>query len=128
MSLTGADHPTWVTPAHLAAADDRCMADPHSQPPGSYEIRVRGHLGPTLLHAFDGLQAETRGGDTILTGALPDQAALHGVLTRVEALGIELLELRRLPSSEPSQITNRGWCRLTQTAASLHPEDGNQGA
>ena len=60
-----------------------------------YEIRVRGLLSPTLLEAFPGLQAEAQRGDTVLAGAMPDQAALHGVLAQVEALGLELLEVRR---------------------------------
>lgn len=62
-----------------------------------YEIRVRGHLGATMLRAFPALHAQTRGGDTVLTGRLPDQAALYGVIAKVEALGLELLDLRRLP-------------------------------
>ena len=60
-----------------------------------YEIRVRGKLGEMLLGAFPGLRAQTHRAETVLTGALPDQAALHGVLAQVEALGLELLELRR---------------------------------
>jgi hypothetical protein len=67
------------------------------QPPATYEIRVRGHLGTTMLRAFPALHAETRDGDTLLRGVVADQAALHGVLTQIEALGLELLELRRLP-------------------------------
>jgi hypothetical protein len=63
--------------------------------PPRYEICVRGLLGDTLLAAFPGLDAETRDGNTVLTGILPDQAALHGVLAEVEALGLELLEVRR---------------------------------
>jgi hypothetical protein len=62
-----------------------------------YEIRVRGHLGVKMLRAFPALGARTRGGDTVLTGHLPDQAAVYGVLARLEALGLELLELRCLP-------------------------------
>jgi hypothetical protein len=69
-----------------------------SQPsPTGYQIRIRGHLGATMLRAFPALHAETRGRDTLLRGALPDQAALHSVLAQVEALGLELLEVRRLP-------------------------------
>lgn len=68
-----------------------------------YEIRVRGHLGETLLAAFPGLRAQPQGGETVLAGKLPDQAALYGVLAQVEALGLELLEVRRLP---PSGLTN----------------------
>jgi hypothetical protein len=65
--------------------------------PARYQIRVRGHLGATMLRAFPALHAETRGADTLLQGAVADQAALHGVLARVEALGLELIEVRRLP-------------------------------
>jgi hypothetical protein len=62
-----------------------------------YEIivRIRGVLSETLLTAFPDLHGETVDGDTLLTGTLPDQAALYGVLAQIEALGLELLELRR---------------------------------
>jgi hypothetical protein len=43
------------------------------------------------------LRRQTRGERTVLTGALPDQASLHGVLASIEALGLELLEVHRLP-------------------------------
>jgi hypothetical protein len=65
--------------------------------PASYEFRVRGHLGATMLRAFPALHAQTRGEDTLLRGAVADQSALHGVLAQIEALGLELIELRRLP-------------------------------
>jgi hypothetical protein len=65
--------------------------------PQRYEIRVRGKLGAAMLRAFPALQAQMRDGDTLLRGALPDQSALYGVLAQIEALGLELLELRRLP-------------------------------
>ena len=64
-----------------------------------YEIRVRGHLGAKMLRAFPALAARPQGEDTLLTGRLPDQAALYGVIARLEALGLELLELRRLPAA-----------------------------
>jgi hypothetical protein len=51
-----------------------------------------------MLGAFPGLDADTNLGDTVLAGALPDQAALYGVLDEIEALGLELLEVRRFPS------------------------------
>jgi hypothetical protein len=62
-----------------------------------YEFRVRGHLGRTVLRAFADLHTETNGEDTLLKGALRDQAALYGVLAQIEALGVELLEVRRDP-------------------------------
>jgi len=63
-----------------------------------YEIKVRGQLGSTLLVAFPGLHATVQGGETVLAGELPDQAALYGVLGQIEALGLELLSLRRMGS------------------------------
>ena len=67
-------------------------------PRRNYEIRVRGHLGSKMLRAFPAFGAHTRGEDTLLRGHLPDQAAVYGMIARLEALGLELLELRRLPS------------------------------
>jgi hypothetical protein len=68
--------------------------DGHSTPIG-YEIRVRGVLSETLLTAFYSLDSRVEEGDTLLIGALPDRSALHGVLSQIEALGLELLEVRR---------------------------------
>ena len=62
-----------------------------------YRIRVAGRLGETILSAFPALQAQASGGDTVLTGPLPDRAALYGTLAQIEALGLELLEVHRLP-------------------------------
>ena len=61
-----------------------------------YEFRVRGHVGQTVQRGFGDLRAETNGADTLLKGGVPDQAALHGVLARIEALGLELIEVRRV--------------------------------
>ena len=58
-----------------------------------YQFRVRGRLSQTLLGAFPELRAQMLGAETLLTGQLPDQAALFGVLDRIEALGLELLEV-----------------------------------
>jgi hypothetical protein len=70
----------------------------HNDPkPQRYCIRIRGHIGETMRLAFPALQADVSGGDTVLTGLLADGAALHGVLSEIEALGLELLEVRRLP-------------------------------
>jgi hypothetical protein len=68
------------------------------EPQQNYEIRVRGHLGTMVLRAFPAFCAQMRGGDTLLTGPLPDQAAVYGVIAKLEALGLELLEFRHLPS------------------------------
>jgi epsilon-lactone hydrolase len=65
--------------------------------PMLYRIRVTGHLGPTLLTAFPALAPRRHGADTVLTGLLPDSAALYGVLAEIEALGLDLLEVRKIP-------------------------------
>jgi hypothetical protein len=74
------------------------------QRPASYQVRVRGHLGAAMRRAFPALHVETQGRDTLLRG-VADQAALYGVLAQIEALGLELLEVRRL-AGEPETGRN----------------------
>jgi hypothetical protein len=59
------------------------------------ELQLGNGLGRTMRAAFPALHAQTQGEDTLLTGTLADQAALYGVLAQIEALGLELLEVRR---------------------------------
>ena len=62
-------------------------------------------MGGAMRRAFPALRAETRGRDTLLEG-IADQAALYGVLAQIEALGLELLEVRRLAGEpETAEIT-----------------------
>jgi hypothetical protein len=63
--------------------------------PAVYAIRIHGHLGATVLSAFPAMAPRRHGAHTVLTGLL-DQSALYGVLAEVEALGLELLEIRKL--------------------------------
>jgi hypothetical protein len=62
--------------------------------PTLYTIRIDGHLGAAVLLAFPALAARRCGGQTVLTGLL-DRSALYGVLAEIEALGLNLLEVRR---------------------------------
>jgi len=62
-----------------------------------YEIRVRGHLDPSWSTWFADLNIEpTTDGETILRGRIVDQTALHGVLSRIRDLALELLSLRQV--------------------------------
>jgi hypothetical protein len=70
--------------------------------PAWYAIQIRGHLGATLLSAFPALVPQPRGTDTVLTGLL-DRSALYGVLAEVEALGLDLVEVRQLRAQYKSQ-------------------------
>jgi hypothetical protein len=84
---------------HLPAPDDGLM-DPAS---ARYTIRINGHLGPTVLSAFPSLESHLHGAETVLTGFM-DRSALYGVLAEIEALGLDLLEVRQLePQRESSE-------------------------
>jgi hypothetical protein len=69
--------------------------------PARYAIRIRGHLGATVLSAFPALLSQHQGADTVLTGLL-DRSALYGVLAEVEALGLDLVEVRKLTRHQKS--------------------------
>jgi hypothetical protein len=72
--------------------------------PKLYLIRVKGHLGATSLAAFPEMVSQRRGMDCVLTGLLPDHSALFGILAQIEALGLELIEIRRLvPNPESAE-------------------------
>ncbi len=69
----------------------------------SYEIRVEGYLPGGWSDWFGGLDVESEpGGDTILSGHLPDQAALHGVLARIRDLNLKLVSVSRLEDDSHS--------------------------
>jgi hypothetical protein len=62
-----------------------------------YEIRIKGHLGREWTDWFEGLTITLEvNGETLLTGPLADQAALHGVLKKVRDLGMPLLSVGRV--------------------------------
>ena len=70
-----------------------------ASPPGVYTIRICGRLGATAQSAFPSMECAVDGSDTVLTGRLEDRSALFGVLFQIEALGLELIEVR--PDPQP---------------------------
>ena len=66
---------------------------------GSYEIRIKGRLSDSLLDAFESLTSTVQPVETVLYGPVQDQAALYGLLDRIQSLGLELVELRQLSAS-----------------------------
>ncbi len=62
--------------------------------PGIYQIRIKGHLGQQWTDMFDGLTITLEeNGDTLISGAIIDQAALHGLLRKVRDLGMPLISV-----------------------------------
>jgi hypothetical protein len=94
------DHRIPVVRSHLITFDYGVM----DLAPARYTIRIKGHLGATMLFAFPTLAPRWHGAHTVLTGLL-DRSALHGVLAEIEALGLDLLEVRRhMPERESPEL------------------------
>ena len=69
--------------------------------PVIYQIRIKGHLGAGWPGWFGGMTITLQdNGDTLLTGPVVDQAALHGLLKKVRDLGLPLLSLMRVECGE----------------------------
>ena len=69
--------------------------------PAPYLIRINGHLGATMLSAVPAMAPHHHGTHTVLTGLL-DRSALYGVLAEIDALGLDLLEVRQLEPDRES--------------------------
>jgi hypothetical protein len=67
-----------------------------------YQLRIEGHLGSQWMEWFDGLTITlTENGDTLLTGQVIDQAALHGILKKIRDLGMPLLSVNVVDPNQP---------------------------
>ena len=97
--------------AHPPDADTGRMSAANSAnggpEPQCYVIRVRGPIGPRMMQAFPTLSAGSVGQDTLLSGSLPDQSALYGAIQQLEALGLQLLEVRRVPTDDAGWADQR---------------------
>ena len=76
--------------------------------PATYEFRVRGHLDAAAVAELPGLAVREHGDETVLTGVVVDQAALHGVIERLEQTGGHLVEVRQRPAEgDPGRDPHR---------------------
>jgi hypothetical protein len=62
-----------------------------------YEFRIKGRLSDTLCGEFEDFNAAVQPAETVMRGEVRDQAELHGLMDRIQSLGLELLEVRRVP-------------------------------
>jgi hypothetical protein len=67
-----------------------------------YTFRIKGRLGATALSAFPSMASELKCGETVLNGSIEDRSALFGVLAQIEALGLELIEVRQIQAGPQS--------------------------
>jgi len=65
-----------------------------------YQIKVRGKLGSNWSDWFDGISIKAEGAVTTITGDIPDQSALHGLLARIRDLGLPLISVERIESNK----------------------------
>ena len=70
---------------------------------GSYEIRIRGRVGPSVLESFENMESAVRPAETVLRGTVAGQAQLHELLERIQLLGLELIEIRQVPGEPGSE-------------------------
>lgn len=80
--------------------------EPHadSSQPMAYQIRITGQLGSRWADWFEGLTITLDGGDTLITGPVVDQAALHGLLKRVRDLGMPLVSVSPVEPGPPTTL------------------------
>jgi hypothetical protein len=96
--------------------------------PARYEVRVEGVLDVRWSEWFEGLQLQNQSGETILSGTLPDQPALHGILDKVRDLGLTIITVRRLPPEQPGeQPYSSAWRKpRTNAAPCKYPFEPNE--
>ncbi len=94
--------------------------DPHVDPsqPTAYQIRITGRLDARWAEWFGGLTITLDDGDTLITGPVVDQAALHGLLKRVRDLGMPLVSVCPIESGPPttSETGRAGLADVTSDA------------
>ena len=80
-----------------------------------YEIKVLGVVPQSTLIEIEGMRVistsnstGTHPAQTVMRGPVPDQAALHGIMNRLQSVGLDLIEVRRLPDGDPASSRTTG--------------------
>jgi hypothetical protein len=65
-----------------------------------YEIRIKGRLSDTTTSRFEQFTASVKPAETVMRGEVRDQSELHGLLDQIQALGLDLIEVRQLDDDD----------------------------
>ena len=99
-------------------SDKQTFDEKHNQRP-CYEIRLKGHLDDRWADWFEGLTITLEeDGDTLLTGPVIDQAALHGLLKKVRDLGLPLVSVSPVEPGPSTTLPLQGLCGTGQADTS----------
>ena len=80
-------------------------SQPNANQPAVYQIRLKGHLGQQRMDWFEGLTITLEeDGESLLSGSILDQAALHGVLKKIRDLGMPLLSVNRIDADQMTEV------------------------
>jgi hypothetical protein len=88
----------------------------------TYEIRLDGRLDPRWSSRFDGMTLTTGDGFTLLTGAVVDQAALHGLLHQLRDLGLDLLSVTQVTPDDATPVSPTSEDRDARSLAGSPPQ------
>lgn len=87
-----------------AIMTDEQLSNPEAQQQTVYQFRIKGHLGQQWMNWFEGLVITfEEDGNTLLSGAVVDQSALHGILKKIRDLGMPLLSITSFTSDHTSK-------------------------
>jgi hypothetical protein len=73
----------------------------------TYQLVIRGELDERFGFLFEGMQMKRTEGTTVLSGRIPDQAKLMGFIERIDELGLELLSVQKVATSQPGSEQER---------------------
>jgi len=71
--------------------------------PTAYQIRLKGSLDSSWSDWFDGFTITVQGDETLLAGIVPDQSALHGILAKINDLGLSIISVTKLAQHEEKE-------------------------
>jgi hypothetical protein len=92
---------------HAYFLTEKHMTNTHEfDKPTAYQIRLKGILNSSWSDWFDGFTITVQGDETILVGVVPDQSALHGILAKINDLGLTIVSVERTSQTEKERMNH----------------------